>query len=164
MKTPANKTSPQVAASIVRRYLGSPKVTVARIAADHGVDPATAHAVLTRAGVKRRHDVWLPKLDDLAAAERELVRRGEAVTGLALARVLGCSPAKVRRLRAERGDMPATVEPHDAAEWARRYRKGESIRSLAATERRNVSIIGAALAALGVEMRSRGRQPKPHSP
>lgn len=158
MKNPANKTSPAVAASIVRQYLDHPDTTVDTIASRHGVDTATAFAVLRRAGVKMRSERRMPTLDNLAQAEVELARQGQRVTIMGLARVLGCSTSKVRRLKAERGDLPDVIDRSVAVDWARRYEAGESIRSIAASDHRTYSIVGAALSALNVEIRPRGRR------
>lgn len=153
------RTPPEVEASIVRQYLASGD-PVAMIAERHGIDPATAYRVARRAKVKLRTDKWTPTLADLEAAEIAMRREGAQVSTTGLARRLGVSDNKVRRLRADRGELPDDVSPADAAHWARRYRAGESITTIARDEQRNFAVVGATLRASGVEMRPRGRQPK----
>jgi AcrR family transcriptional regulator len=140
-----------------RRYLDD-QATVADIAAEAGVDPATVHRALRRHDIPLRGPAGRRQWGDVLTAEFLGARKAAPATEIA--EELGCSPSVVQEHRAMHGllDLPDGLDWRAAQRLKRLYERdclsvvqvGEAIGVSKRTARRY-------LLAAGVTLRARGR-------
>jgi DNA-directed RNA polymerase specialized sigma24 family protein len=148
---------------MARRYRSGE--TVVMIAAAAGLDLATVHGRLKRAGVKLRPRGRSPRLVLLGATDAKLVARyraGETLDGIAVATGLSPSAVKYRLRRAgvamrRTGKAPGQGRLDlPVAEIIRRYRAGQSTYEIGRALDVSAPTIRERLIEAGVKRRRRG--------
>lgn len=138
-----------------RRY-STDRAKVADIAAEAGVDPSTVHRALQRHGIAPRGATGRRSLADVSdrAVRRELRHHhtlGEAASALSV------DPVTLAERLARMGMRPWYGGVEGADEMAAEYAAGASLVAIAKSRGLSTRTVRRRLAAVGADMRPRGR-------